>query len=487
MAIAKLTTGIAGFDILTHGGIPEGRSTLVAGRSGTGKTVFALQIAAHLAAQGVTPLIVGVEESADDLLVTGDGLGFDLSTLRDEGKLHIADLTRPMDGPTVISGEYDIYGLVHRLEAAVQAHDVKLVVLDSATALFSPRPPQDQMRNHFFQLVHAIRRLELTGIILAEAPSDYGQLTTLGVEDYVCDLVVILRNTIDSDRRRRSIEVNKYRRSGHFKGEYPCTVTTRGLTIFPQNPKERPDLIPIERFSSGVAGLDEMTSGGWLRNSIIIVRGPTGSGKTMLAGLYARAGAMRGERVIYYGFEEPRPILIRNFEVIGMPMTSLVNAGNLRIMCRYPESTSLEDLLVSLRLGIEEYGPSLIVMDSISSIEHASSEKGFRQFIIGVAALLREHGRSALITQTVTAGESATHTAPYLSTVADAILAMDYSPVGYELDRQMRVIKMRGSDHDTHPYRLIIAPGGLKVERLTATQFASGKRAGATKSAKALL
>jgi circadian clock protein KaiC len=476
MAIAKLTTGIPGFDILTHGGLPEGRSTLVAGRSGTGKTMFGLQTAAHFAREGIPTLIVGVEESADDLMITGDGLGFDLTGLRSEGKLFMLDLSRPMDGPTVVSGEYDLFGLIHRLESAVRQHKVQAVVIDSATALFSPRPPQDQLRNHFFQLVYAMRRLGVTGIILAESSGDYGQLTTLGVEDYVCDLVVILRNIVDSDRRRRTIEVNKYRRSGHFKGEYPCTATTRGLTIFPQNPKERPDFVPLERFSSGVDGLDEMTRGGWLRNSIIIVRGPTGSGKTMLAGLYSRAGALRGERVVYYGFEEPRPILIRNFEVIGMPMTPLVNTGNLRIMCRYPESTSLEDLLVSLRTGLEEFSPSLIVMDSISSIEHASSEKGFRQFIIGVASLLREHGRSALITQTVMPGQSASHTAPFLSTVADAILSMDYSPVGYELDRTMRVIKMRGSDHDTHPYRLTIAAGGLRVEKLAGASVAKSRR-----------
>lgn len=466
MAISKLTTGIPGFDTLTHGGIPEGRSTLVVGRSGTGKTVFALQAAVHLARQGVPSLVVGVEETTEDLVSTGDGLGLDVTGLRERGTLHFVDLSRPIDGPTFVSGDYDLFGLVHRLEAAVSERGVRAVVIDSATALFSPRPPQEQLRNHFFQLVHTLRRLNLTGIILAESPQDYGQLTTLGVEDYVCDLVVILRNTIDGDRRRRSIEINKYRRSGHFKGEYPCTVTTHGLVIFPQNPRERPEIATIERFSSGVPGLDEMTRGGWLRNSLIIVRGPTGSGKTMLAGLYARAGALRGERVVYYGFEEPRPILVRNFEAIGMPVTPLIDSGNLRVICRYPESTSLEDLLVSLRTGLEEFSPSLVVMDSISSIEHSSSERGFRQFVIGMASLLREHGRSALMTQTVMAGESASHTAPYMSTVADSILAMDYDTDGYELGRRMRVIKMRGSGHSTHPYSLQIGPGGLRVERM---------------------
>jgi circadian clock protein KaiC len=175
---------------------------------------------------------------------------------------------------------------------------------------------------------------------------------------------------------------------------------------------------------------------------------------------------VRGERVVYYGFEEPRPILMRNFDVIGMPMAPLIDTGNLRVVCRYPESTSLEDLLVSLRTGLEEFSPSLIVLDSISSIEHSASGSGFRQFIVGVASLLREYGRSALITQTVTAADISDRAAPYLSTIADAILTMDYSLDGYELDRRLRVIKMRGSNHATHPYRLKIGSGGPIVERM---------------------
>src|SRR5688500_12846004 len=131
-------------------------------------------------------------------------------------------------------------------------------------------------------------------------------------------MVVIMRLTMDGERRRRSVEINKYRRSAHYKGEYPCTITTKGLAMFPLDAVDRPETEPIERYSSGVAGLDEMTHGGFLRDSIMLVRGPTGSGKTMLAGVYARAGAVRGERVVYYGFEEPRPTLLRNFQQIGL-------------------------------------------------------------------------------------------------------------------------------------------------------------------------
>jgi circadian clock protein KaiC len=468
--LKKLETGVPGLDILTLGGIPEGRSTLIAGKSGTGKTVVGVQIAAHLARSGVKTIYIAVEETPEDLRDTGDSLGLGISHLMRDGRLIFADLTKPMDGPTVVAGDYDLFGLSHRIEALVKQHGAGAVILDSATALFSPCPPADALRSHFFQLVYKLRTLNLTSVIIAEAGADYGPLTTIGVEDYVCDVTIVLRNLQDGGRRRRSIEVNKYRRSAHYKGEYPCTITTRGLTVFPLDAKEWTGDEHIERYSSGVEGLDTMTRGGWLRNSIIIVRGPTGSGKTMLAGLYARAGASRGERVVYYGFEETRSILLRNYREIGMDMEPFIQNGSLKVISRYPEATSLEDLLVDLRLGLEELKPSLIVIDSISSIEHASSEKGFRQFMIGVASILREHGRSALITQTVLGNEAAEHTAPYLSTIADAILVMDYDAGGYELDRTMRVIKMRGSDHEQHPYRLFIEPGGLRVQKMTSEE-----------------
>jgi circadian clock protein KaiC len=466
MTIQKIETGVPGLDVLTHGGIPIGRSTLLVGKSGTGKTVMALQAAVHMARAGTKVILLAVEESPEDLITTADALGFGLTDLIKEGKFRVSDATRPMDGPMVVSGDYDISGLVHRVEALAKETGARAVVLDSATALFSPRPPSELVRSLFFQLVHAFRRFGLTSIVLAESSGDYAQLTTLGVEDYVCDLVIILRNVVDGERRRRTIEVNKYRRSAHYKGEYPCTITAHGLAVFPLDAKERTEPHAAERYSSGFPGLDAMIHGGMLRDSICIVRGPTGSGKTMLAGLYARAGALRGERVVYHGFEEPKPILLRNFASIGMPMAELEKSGNLRVLCRYPEALSLEDLLVDLRLGMEQFGPSLVVMDSISSIEHASSEKGFRQFMIGMTSILRQHGRSALLTQTVTAGEAADHTAPYLSTIADAILTLDYSVRDYQLKRTLRVIKMRGSAHETHPYRLSIGEGGLSVEKV---------------------
>jgi circadian clock protein KaiC len=463
MAIDKLLTGVPGLDTITHGGIPRGRTTLVTGKSGSSKTILSLQIACNLAARGVKAHFIAVEEATEDLLTTGEGLGLPVKELVASGALRITDLTRPLEGPTVISGTYDVAGLIHRVEGAAKEAGAEVVVLDSATALFSPRPPASLLRSHFFALVSAFRRLGLTAVITAEAPADYGQLTTLGVEDYVCDLVIILRNLIDGERRRRSIEVHKYRRSPHYKGEFPCTITSRGVVTFPLGNAEAPVALQSERFSSGLQGLDEMNAGGWLRDSIILVRGPSGSGKTTLAGMYARAGAARGEQVIYYGFEETKPILLRNFASVGLSMADLEAKGTLRVQCRYPEATSPEDLLIDLRTSLDEFKPSLIVLDSVSSIEHSTSPRGFRQFMIGVGAQGREHSRSALLTQTTDATRADTFS-PFLSTLPDAILMLDYSLDTHEMERSIRVLKMRGSAHAQSPHRLQIGPGGLKVE-----------------------
>jgi circadian clock protein KaiC len=424
--VAKVPTGVPGLDRLTHGGLPKGRTTLITGKSGAAKSILALQLASSFARSGLKTVIFAIEEMPEDLIATGDTLGFGCSGLVERGILRFADLTRTPDTATIITGDYDVGGLVYRVQAAAQEFGAQALVLDSATALFSPRPPEEQLRSHFFQLVGSFRKNGLTAVVTAEAPDDYGPRTTLGVEDYVCDAVLVLRNHIDNERRRRTIEVHKYRRSSHQKGEYPCTIASKGLMVFPLSVQTSHESLGTSRFSSGFEGLDSMMNGGWLRDSITMARGPAGSGKTTLAGMYVRAGALRGERVAYYGFEETRPMLLRNFANMGLPMDELVKKGLLLLECRYPESTSPEDMLVELRRSLEEFKPSLIVLDSISSVAHSTSARGFRQFMVGFASMVREHSRSALLTQAVNDVQEDERTAPFLSTIADAIITLDY-------------------------------------------------------------
>ncbi len=464
--VAKVPTGVPGLDRVTHGGLPKGRTTLVTGKSGAAKSILALQVAANFARSGLKTVVFAVEEAPADLLESGNNLGFGLSALVDKGVLRISDLTRPPDTSTIVTGDYDVAAMVHRVDEAAKTFGAQAVILDSATALFSPRPPEDRLRSHFFHLIDAFRKHGLTAVVTAEAPDDYGPRTTLGVEDFVCDVVLVLRNLVDDERRRRTIEVHKYRRSAHQKGEYPFTITDKGLMVFPFGPQTVHVPADTQRFSSGFQGLDAMMSGGWLRDSITMARGPAGSGKTTMAAMYSRAGAMRDERVAYYGFEETRPMLLRNFANIGLPLDEFVKNGQVLLDCRYPEATSPEDLLVELRRSLEDFKPSLIVLDSISSVAHSTSPRGFRQFMVGFASLVREHSRSALLTQTINDVKEDERTAPFLSTIADAIISLDYARPGKTLERTISVTKMRGSPHSDDAFRLSIQPGGLRVEPL---------------------
>ena len=464
MTIDKFVTGIGGLDLLTKGGIPKGRATLIAGRSGAGKSILALQLACCLAKSGHKTIFLAVEEEPNDLATTGDALGFGFSELVRDGKLLVTNLSPAEDTLDTVTGDYDMTGLLHRIRGTLEKFGAQVVVLDSSTALFAERPPEQRLRRLFFQLVFGFRKLGLTSIVTAEAAEDYGQHTVLGVEDFVCDLVITLRHLIDGGRRRRLMEVHKYRRSPHLKGEYPITITNKGLVVYPVNEPTTTIEGQVTRFSSGVDGLDRMNNGGWLRDSIVLVRGPTGSGKTILAGMYARAGASRGEKVIYYGFEETKPILLRNFAAVGLPLEELEKEGNLRINCRYPDTTSPEDLLIELRTELAEFKPTLLVLDSISAVEHATTPPTFRHFLIGVASLIREHARSAMLTQTIASQAESSEAAPYLSTVCDAILMLDYAANQPDLARTMRVLKMRGSKHATEQRRLSIDSNGLHVD-----------------------
>lgn len=468
-SITKLGTGVPGLDELTYGGLPRSRPTLLIGRSGTCKTVLALQLACTVA-KAETVQFVTLEERVSDLEQMGHDLGFDTPALVESKRLRLIEFLPPRER-VIIAGEIDLEGLVNDLIHSTERAGATLLVVDSLTALFALYGLADAGRRALFTLASACASREITLIITAESLDDYEHTQGLAAEDYVCDLVLVLRNVVDGKRRRRSIEVQKYRRSPHLKGEYPLVLTSSGVVLFPLDtesgggPHPQPgDPHQPSRFKSGISGLDEMTGGGWLRDSIALVRGPTGSGKTVLSGIYALTGALRKERVFYYGFEETREALLRNWKTLGIDMQPAIDSGHLKVTSRFPESASTEDMVVELRMVLDEYQPSLIVLDSISAIEHSTSPEMFRQFIVGVISALRHHGRSALLTQAVAPDLGTDIAAPYISTVCDAILVLGYRQRDAELERIIRVLKMRGSNHELGIRRMAIQAGGLVVD-----------------------
>ena len=280
--VRKIQTTIEGFDEITHGGLPEGRTTLVSGTSGTGKTLLAVQFLYHGIKYFDYPgIFVTFEESPQDIIQNAHSFGWDLQSLVDRGKLFILDASPDPEGQEVV-GNFDLSALIERIQYAISKYKAKLVSIDSVTAVFQQYDAASVVRREIFRLVARLKQLQVTSIMTTERIDEYGPVARFGVEEFVSDNVVIVRNVLEGERRRRTIEILKLRGTTHMKGEYPFTITNDGINIFPLGAMRLTQRSSNVRVSSGVPTLDELCGGGFFKDSIILATGATGTGKTLL-------------------------------------------------------------------------------------------------------------------------------------------------------------------------------------------------------------
>ena len=463
--LPRVHVGIPGFDALVHGGLPEGRSTLVAGSTGTGKTVFGLQFLAAGASRGDAGVLVTFAERPEDMIANAASFGWDLDGLVREGRLAIVDATPEEE--TIVSGRFDLGGLAARIENALEEVGGKRLFLDPIDALFEEFSAVAEVRRAFAAMLRTLRPLSVTTLIAAERPSEDDLLTRYGAEEFVVDNVVLLRNVRAAERRRRTAEVLKLRGADHHKGEFPFVIDPdAGMEIVPFSPIEGEASGSAERISLGNADLDAMCGGGMYRDSLMMVTGATGTGKTLIGLSFMEAGIAAGERALYLSFEESRWQLERNAAAWDMDLKTSQPGRQVEFISRYPARLGLEDLLVEIKHAVEEVEPTRLVLDSMTAIEHNSPAKAFREFSVGLSGYLKGRGVATMMTTTLPnllGGDHATDL--YLSTIADAILALRYFDLESEIRRAALVLKVRGSQHAKEMYEYEIRETGLHGPR----------------------
>lgn len=463
--IQKLRTMIEGFDDITHGGLPIGRTTLVSGTSGTGKTLLAAQFLrngiAHFDEPGV---FVTFEESPTDIVKNAQSFGWKLDELIEQGKLFILDASPDPEGQDVVGG-FDLSALIERINYAINKYKAKRVSIDSITAVFQQYDAASVVRREIFRLVARLKQVGVTTIMTTEREEEYGPVARFGVEEFVSDNVVIVRNVLDGERRRRTIEILKLRGTTHMKGEYPFTITNEGINIFPLGAMRLTQRSSNVRISSGVKTLDEMCGGGFFKDSIILVTGATGTGKTLLVSKFLQNACMNGERAILFAYEESRAQLMRNAYSWGTDFEEMEHKGLLKILCAYPESAGLEDHLQIIRSYISEFKPACIAIDSLSALARGVSNNAFRQFIIGVTGYAKQEEITGFFTNT-TDQFMGSHsiTDSHISTITDTILMLQYVEIRGEMARAINVFKMRGSWHDKGIREYIISERGPEIQ-----------------------
>lgn len=464
--LEKLETGIPGFDHVAKGGLPKYRTTLVSGTSGSAKTVFAIQfLAGGIERADGGGVFVTFEESPEDIRKNMAGLGWDISRWEQEGKWAFVDASPQPEEAAIITGSYDLGALLARIEHAIQKVGAQRVSLDSLGAIFSKFEDSAAIRGELFRIAAALKKLNVTAIMTAERLDEYGAVARHGVEEFVADNVIILRNVLEETKRRRTIEILKFRGTSHQKGEYPFTVIPGdGIIVIPLSAIELKQQSSTVRITSGNSELDKICNGGFFRDSITLLSGATGAGKTLMVAEFINGGATNGERCLLFAFEESREQLTRNATGWGVDFEQMEKDGKLKVICDYPEAAGLEDHLISMKKMIEEFKPNRIAVDSLSALERVSTIKGFREFVIGLTAFIKHHEVAGLFTATtgsLMGGTSVTEA--HISTITDSIILLRYVEMYGEMQRGITVLKMRGSMHDKDIRRFNIDGEGMHI------------------------
>jgi circadian clock protein KaiC len=463
--LPKSPTGIPGLDEITGGGLPKGRPTLVAGGAGCGKTLFAMEFLVTGAMEYDEPgVFVAFEENAEELAQNVASLGFDLKDLIRKKKL-IIDYVRVERSEIEETGDYDLEGLFIRLGHAIDSIGAKRVVLDTVEVLFSALTNQGILRAELQRLFRWLKDRGVTAVITAERGD--GTMTRFGLEEYVADCVILLDHRVIEQISTRRLRIVKYRGTLHGTNEYPFLITRDGISVLPITSLGLDHEVSNERISTGIPELDEMLGNkGFYRGSSILLSGSAGSGKTSLAASIVEAACLRGERCLYFTFEESPSQVIRNMSSIGIDLAAHVKKGLLSFHATRPALYGLEMHLVTLNDLIREMEPDVVVLDPITDFGVLGSDAEVKSAVTRIIDLLKVRQITALFTSLLSGDEVADQSIVGVSSLIDAWISLRNIEYNGERHRGLFIIKARGIAHSSQIRSFHMTDEGIQIGKM---------------------
>ena len=453
--LPKAPSGIYGLDEITGGGLPRGRPTLVCGGAGCGKTLLAMEFLVRGATQYNEPgVFMAFEETAPELVQNVRSLGFDLDELTRRKKLLI-DFVRVERAEIQETGEFDLEGLFVRLGHAIKMIGAKRVVLDTIESLFSGFSNEAILRAELRRLFRWLKDRGVTAIITAERGNS--ALTRHGLEEYVSDCVILLDHRVVNQVSTRRVRVVKYRGTAHGTNEYPFLIDENGITVLPITSITLQHEASTQRVSTGIPRLDTMLSGkGYFRGTSVLVSGTAGTGKTSIAAHFADAACRRGERCLFFSFEESDAQLTRNMLSIGIRLESWLNKGLLRFRAMRSTHYGLEMHLATIQKLVREFQPRVVVIDPIDSLIQAGTASDAAMMISRLIDFLKGSGITALFTNLITSGRPGEASGLDASSLVDTWLLLRDVELAGERNRILYLLKSRGMAHSNQlrEYRL---------------------------------
>jgi circadian clock protein KaiC len=459
--LEKCPTGVAGLDEVTAGGIPRGRPTLVCGGTGCGKTLLSMEFLVRGTIEfGEPGVFVSFEEKPEELVQNYASLGFDLNELIEQKRL-VIDYVHIEPTEIHETGDYDLEGLFIRLAYAIDSVGAKRVVLDTIEALFSGFANESVLRAELRRLFRFLKGRGVTAIVTGEQGER--TLTRYGLEEYVADCVIFLNHLVSQQVATRRMRIIKYRGSSHGTNEYPFLIDEQGFSVLPITSLGLDHEAPTDRVSTGIARLDTMMAGeGYYRGSSVLVTGTAGTGKSSMAAHFVDAACRRGERCLYFAFEESRNQIIRNMKSIGIDLQRWLEAGLLQFQNARPTMYGLEMHLVTMHKAIELFSPSIVVIDPISNLISAATVTEVKAMLSRLIDYLKMRQITAFCTDLSSDG-SVERTDIGISSLMDSWLLLKTIESNGERNRGLYILKARGTDHSNQVREFVLTANGIQL------------------------
>lgn len=459
--LTKCPTGIQGLDEITHGGLPKGRTALVCGSAGCGKTLLGMQFLVNGAIDYQEPgVFMSFEENEVELTQNFASLGIDLEDLISRKQIAIDHVYFDKQEITE-TGDYDLEGIFVRLNYAIDTVGAKRVVLDTIEALFSGLSDVNLLRSELRRLFRHLKDKGVTAIVTGEKGN--GTLTRHGIEEYVSDCVLFLDHQILDQVSTRRLRIVKYRGSAHGTNEYPFLIDEQGISILPITSVGLTHTAPTRRISTGIVRLDTMLGGGGIyEGSTVLISGTAGTGKTSTAAHFVNAACSRGEKALYFAFEESQDQIVRNMASIGINLQRWIDSGLLQIAAARPTLLGLEAHLVNMYKKIKEFMPQLIVVDPISNLVTVGDSKGVKSMLTRLIDFLKLQKISAVLLD-LSNPDFTEMTDIAISSLADTWILLRDIELNGERNKVLYILKSRGMSHSNQIREFVLSSHGIEL------------------------
>jgi len=461
--LEKSPTGINGLDDITFGGLPKGRPTLICGSAGSGKTLMAMEFLVKGAQKYDEPgVFVAFEETSEELTKNFASLGFDLDDLVDKSKL-VVDYIYIDKSEIEETGEYDLEGLFIRLGLAIDSIGAKRVALDTLEVLFSGFQNEAILRSELQRLFRWLKDKGVTAIVTGERGET--SLTKYGLEEYVADCVILLDNRMIEQIATRRLRIIKYRGSIHGTNEYPFLIETDGISVLPITSLGLEHEVSAERISTGIERLDTMLGGqGYYRGATILISGTAGTGKTSFVAEFAKAVCERGERCLYFAFEESPSQIVRNMKSIGIDLQPCIETGLMQIKASRPMVYGLEMHLIAMQKLIEKFEPTVLVVDPISNLTNVGTQNDVRFMLTRLIDYLKLKNITTACTSLIEHDSFEGMSAQGISSLMDTWINLRFFENDSERNRGISVIKSRGMEHSNQIREYLLTDNGIEIQ-----------------------